>query len=377
MIEFDFIVDARFRESLMKDYVEFQASLSGEAWKAALVLLGSIVEALLVDHLLATMYQKRTGADPLKMQLADLIAACEKEKIISTKTAALSTVVREYRNLIHPGRTIRLGETASKSAAIVAGELLQLIVDEIAASRREKCGYTAEQIVKNLERDESAMSIHTHLLKEVSAFELERLLLSVIPSRYFELDTAAGDYEPEPDFEGQSRLSICFRSAFSLASEETKKRVTLSFLSILKEEHQHKVFTYETAFFRAGDLQYLSAAQAKLVKHHLLSRIDKDISAELINAIDGLPAFLEAKDIPDLVDSLLRPCVSKGSSLLKIAARKYLNDLWMGLPGGSDGLDHVVTDRLQDWVVHFEKLENVETAAIVREIKDSLSDIPF
>jgi uncharacterized protein (UPF0335 family) len=49
----------------------------------------------------------------------------------------------------------------------------------------------------------------------------------------------------------------------------------------------------------------------------------------------------------------------------------------MGLPGGSDGLDHVVTDRLQDWVVHFEKLENVETAAIVREIKDGLSDIPF
>ena len=33
--------------------------------------------------------------------------------------------------------------------------------------------------------------------------------------------------------------------------------------------------------------------------------------------------------------------------------------------------------RDRDWVVHFEKLENVETAAIVREIKDGLSDIPF
>jgi hypothetical protein len=50
MIEFDFITDDRFRDSLVADYAEFRASLSAEAWKAALVLLGSIVEALLVGR---------------------------------------------------------------------------------------------------------------------------------------------------------------------------------------------------------------------------------------------------------------------------------------------------------------------------------------
>jgi len=376
MIEFDFIIDDRFREALTKDYSEFQSSLAGQAWKASLVLVGSIVEALLVDHLLATKHQSKTGIDPLKMSLADLISACEKDGAISPNTASLSTVIREYRNLIHPGRTVRLGQTANKSAAIVAGELLQLIVDEISVKKRAQFGYTAEQIVKKLERDESAISIHTHLLKEMSEHEIERLLLKTIPKRYFDLDSIV-DFGPGTDFEGQARLATCFRSAFALAPEETKKRVTLNFLSILKEEDQYKVFAYETAFFRAHDLKYLSAPQGKLVKAHLLSRIQKDISTELVVAIGGLPAYLEAGEISDLVDALLKACLPKSPSPLKASARKYLSTLWLELPSGNDGIDHKVLDRLDDWIRHFEDRGNLESAATVREIKDELSDIPF
>ncbi|SRR5216684_657410 len=374
MIEFDFITDDRFRDSLLADYAEFQASLSSDAWKAALVLLGSIVEALLVDYLASTDYQKRVGTDPLKMQLGELIVACQKENILSDKTAALSTVIQKYRNLIHPGRAVRLGERATKSAAIVSGELLQMIVDEISAKKRAQYGYTAEQIVKKLERDESAMSIHKHLLKDVPEFEIERLLLRVIPKRYFELDTAVmGEFEPEPDTEGQARLATCFRSAFRIASEEIKKKVTTNFLSILRNEEQYKVLTYETAFFRAADLKYLSSAQAKLVKDHLLSRIKTDISTELVEAFDGLPEFLEKEDIADLVDALLKASL-KSSNPLRTSARKYLGELWLGLPGGKDGLDQFVFSRLQDWIVHFEKHQNVDSAQIVREIKVEIED---
>jgi hypothetical protein len=376
MIEFDFITDDRFRKSLAADYAEFRASVSSEAWKAALVLLGSIVEALLVDHLVSTKYQSRCGTDPLRMHLGELIAACEKERVLSAKTTALSTVIQGYRNLIHPGRAIRLGETASKSAAIVAGELLQMIVDEISVNKRLQFGYTAEQIVKKLERDESAMSIHRHLLKDVPEYQRERLLIQVIPDRYFELDTALGEYEPQPDVEGQNRLAMCFRSAFDMASDEMKKKVTANFLSILKEEGQHKVFTYETAFFRASDLSYLSGTEAKLVKDHLLSRIQTDICPELITAIDGLPPFLEVTDIATLVDALLKACLAKGGHQLKVSARKYLTGLWLALPG-ENGLERYVTSRLDDWITHFDKLGTEESAKIVREIKTECEDLPF
>lgn len=377
MIEFDFIIDDRFRASIIADYAEYRTSLSGEAWKASLVLVGSIVEALLVDHLAATEYQKRSGTDPLKMQLGQLIAACEKEKVLSSKTAALSTVIQGYRNLIHPGRSVRLEESAGKSGAIVAGELLQMIVDELSANKQARYGFTADQIIKKLERDESAMSIHKHLLKEVSEYELERLLLKVIPNRYFELETAAGEFEPEPDIKGQQRLATCFRSAFGLASEETKKKVTRNFLSILKEEEQYKVLTYETAFFRAADLRHLSSAEAKLVKDHLLSRIHEGLTLELVTAIEGLAAFLEEADTSDLVDSLLKACLTKGANPLKTAARRYLIENWSGMPGRGGGLERLVIGRLEEWMAYFKRNGNADSASLVTEIRNEVEGIPF
>lgn len=378
MIEFDFISDDRFRESLAADYAEYRSCVSGEAWKAALVLVGAIVEAILVDHLIAAKYQQRTKTDPLRMQLGDLITACQSERILSSKTAALSTVIQGYRNLIHPGRSVRVGENPSKSAAIVAGELLQMIVEEISANRRARYGYTADQIVKKLERDESAMSIHKHLLKEVSEPELERLLLKVIPKRYLELDSAAGEFEPQPDWESQARLSTCFRSAFDIAPEETKRKVTTHFLTVLKEEDQHTVYTYETAFFTAYDLKYVSSAEAKLVKDHLLSRAKQGISNELLRAVDGIAPFLEAADVSGLVDALVRTSLKAGNPL-KDACRSSIHGLWLDLPkgDGDHGLDRLLLKRLDTWITFFEEQENHDSAAAVREIREICDDIPF
>lgn len=378
MIEFDYISDDRLRASLAADYAEFQACMSAESWKASVVLLGSIVEALLVDHLLAANYEGKHGRDPLKMQLNDLIGACEKEKVISSRTAALSTVLQSYRNLIHPGRSLRLKEVANRSVAVVAGELLQMIVAEIAASKRREHGYTAAQILGKLQRDESAMSILKHLLREVPEFELERLLVKLLPERYFELGEIVGDFgDAQPDVDGQNRLAVCFRYAFSLASDELKKKVTKNFLSILKEEHHYKVFTYETAFFKAEDLAYLPASESKIVKDHLVSRMKENISIELVKALDGLPKFLDASDISGVVDALLRHCLVKGgASELGRACRKYLCVLWADLPSGDSG-DALVSARLDDWVSHFEKQANSESAELVREIKLEVEAVPF
>jgi hypothetical protein len=106
--KFDFISDANFRTSLISDYRELTRCLDTSAWKAVHILAGSVVEAILTDHLMATDYQKRTGKDPLKMDLAGIISACKEENVITDRTADLSSVVRSYRNLIHPGRMIRL-----------------------------------------------------------------------------------------------------------------------------------------------------------------------------------------------------------------------------------------------------------------------------
>jgi len=51
----------------------------------------------------------------LKMDFGEALNVCKEKKVILSKTAALSSVVKGYRNLIHPGRLIRLNETISNT----------------------------------------------------------------------------------------------------------------------------------------------------------------------------------------------------------------------------------------------------------------------
>ena len=70
---FDFVIDDDFRACLESDYNELEMTIAAECWKAAHVLAGSIVEAILVDYLYASDYKTRVGKDPLKL---DLVPSC-------------------------------------------------------------------------------------------------------------------------------------------------------------------------------------------------------------------------------------------------------------------------------------------------------------
>jgi hypothetical protein len=95
--------------------------------------------------------------------------------------------------------------------------------------------------------------------------------------------------------------------------------------------------------------------------------------------MEGLPEFLDKEDIAELVDTLLKVCLSKGAHQLKASAHRCLVELWMGLPGGSGGKDHLVVSRLQDWISHFEKQGNPDSTEVTRKIKAEIDDmnIPF
>jgi hypothetical protein len=193
--------------------------------------------------------------------------------------------------------------------------LLQLIVDEISAKRRSQYGFAAAQIVAKLERDESALAIHELLLKDVPEPELERLLLKTIPERYFEIELALADIWSEDASSKLNALEVCFRSAFGMATDEVKKKILKHLVDIIKQADKHKVLTYETHFFKAGDLQYLSASDAKLVREHLLSRVREEVSVELLRAMEGLGAFLKRqKYLTSLILLYGRRCTANRAS---------------------------------------------------------------
>jgi hypothetical protein len=121
---FDFITDEQLRESLQSDYQELQSA----------------------------------------------------EGILSDKAADLSSVIRGYRNLIHPGRVLRLGETVDEEGARIAEALVSLIVREIGTQHAEVYGPTAEQLLAKFESDASVLAISDHLLRDTKQGEIERLL---------------------------------------------------------------------------------------------------------------------------------------------------------------------------------------------------------
>src|SRR5947209_395977 len=101
---FDFVTGEDFRESLLEDFIEMYSCIGHKEWKAAQVLAGSVAEAMLIDCLVAMRYNNLSQEQILAMDLGKVIKACEGLGAISATTAQLCAVIKDYRNLIHPGR---------------------------------------------------------------------------------------------------------------------------------------------------------------------------------------------------------------------------------------------------------------------------------
>jgi hypothetical protein len=126
-----FIDDPDFKRMIIEDYIEARRSLASKNYKAAIVLCGSIAEALLIFVLV----RKAPTLDPDKLYRKGFDELAKKAKddgiLADTSLLSLLDTIRLYRNMIHPGRTKRLGLTADPSKARIAFEAVNLLVSEL------------------------------------------------------------------------------------------------------------------------------------------------------------------------------------------------------------------------------------------------------
>ena len=360
MSKYDFISGDDFRLSLETDYQELEAALKAKAYKAVHVLAGSIVEALLIDYLIATNYSKKR---PLDMDLNGAISACKEMGVLSERTEHLSQVIRSYRNLIHPGRVIRLSETIDENSASVAYALVNIIIKEISVNKEKQYGYTAEQITTKIVNDSSTATIFGHILKNVTEFEKERLLLNLIPRRYFELVDL-----DEPVGPALSSLSTCFRLILENVNDEIRKKVAKNFIRILKEEGHNVVDSYESNFFRCTDLRYYDQEEIQLVKQHVIPRLTHlpvDVSV-----LEGIGEYLTKEDINEFIDPIIR---------IYTEGRIYQNlDTFLIFELASTAFDveDQIRSRLNAWLEGFKRKGDETSIEAVRGILDILDIIP-
>ena len=297
---FAFITDSALQRGLQADFRELNAAVQGGLWKSAHVLSGSILEAVLCDFLIVSGHKGPGGIDPAQLDLGKLIDACVSEGALSPKVKDLTSALRQYRNLIHPGRAVRLGEEVSESTAKVVAGVLEIAIGEVVKKKRSIYGYTAEQIVNKLQIDPHAVRLLSHLLDGVREYELRRLLVDVLPNRY-----AEESLTPSAPHMKES-VKACFHAVFGRTMAATRKEVAAAGVKLLREDSDEAIRGYQDSFFRAAHLEYLDQKERALVKARLLARAEKEVTNCMFDALFGIEPFLRDEELPIYLDFLVK-----------------------------------------------------------------------
>jgi hypothetical protein len=356
MANVDFITDEELRASLVSDLAELNTALEHGSFKSVHVLAGSVVEAILIDYLMA--FGHVTKAKALEMDLGKAIQLCRDKGVLSARTADLSSVIRSYRNLIHPGRVVRLQEKVTPSTAQVARSLVDIVLEEVEAERSKTYGLTAEQILGKLERDSGVVAILSHLLKETKPAEIRKLLLRVLPA-------AATRYANDLDeaHHMPATLSAAFRAALKQADDAVRAELTERFAEILRTEGSTYIYLYGKFFFRAPDLAHATPASVLLIRDHLLSRLKSVPIRDSFRSLQGLGPYLRTSDVNAFVDPLVRSALGSESEredvfkFLRIERATTKNDF-----------DAAVEKRLETLRDNFNEREARDSAEIAQAL---------
>lgn len=145
--ELSFINDQTFRDNLRNDIGAINRALSGSEWKGATVLAGSVVEALLLWALqqrdpaeikasAGALFSNHTlsrnpPTDLEQWNLQEYIEVARQLNLITGDTANQARLGKDFRNLIHPGRSKRLGQVCNRATALSAVAAVEHVLEDL------------------------------------------------------------------------------------------------------------------------------------------------------------------------------------------------------------------------------------------------------
>jgi hypothetical protein len=127
--DLSFVTDQGLRAIVERDYEELQMLDPGQTSKAALVLAGGVIEGILLDALVLTGDPRWTLAEGCKRFLKDMIGAAVNKGII--KEDKFTHAIRNYRNVIHPGKEIQEKIVFGEADARVAHAGVDVVIREV------------------------------------------------------------------------------------------------------------------------------------------------------------------------------------------------------------------------------------------------------
>jgi hypothetical protein len=144
--ELAFLADAPLIQTLRSDISTAVSALRNSEGKAATVMAGSVIEALLLwaitqhdeprwkqamTQAVAHDLMKTRRDDPDRWHLADYVEVAGELGCIGDSTRASARLTKKYRNLIHAGKAQRTGETCNLGTAHIAIGSMDRVVRDL------------------------------------------------------------------------------------------------------------------------------------------------------------------------------------------------------------------------------------------------------
>jgi len=143
-----FIKDVDLRDNIRRDLGAVNRALNNFEWKAATVLAGATIEALLhwrlqevppsaaevqsaINTVVAAGKISNPHADMDRWELHHFIEIAAHLNLIKPDTASAANLARSFRNLIHPGRAARLAQNCDRATAYSAVGALEHVVRDL------------------------------------------------------------------------------------------------------------------------------------------------------------------------------------------------------------------------------------------------------
>ena len=368
--EFDFMNSDDFRRVLEADRKEMKICFESRSWKAVHVLAGSIVEAILADYLIAEKYLTSEKAN--RVSLDDIIKILTDHNAISSTLADLCSAIKNYRNLVHPGRSIRTQDSVDEHSARVATSLVEMILKEVSEKRQAKHGYTAEQLLSKIRSDPSVEAILIHLLKDVNDREKERLLLEILPNEYMKV---AEDPNPDPSvLHLSSVIPVVFRTTLKEVEQGLQNKVANRFVQILKEYSGAYVSNYELAFFKISDVKHLSKGDIQLVKDHIFEQLKSGLASEqLFGCLSGLADPTLWQEFSQFISRVIWYAGQSSNQAVREAARDRLSHEY---DSGNKEFQTALMREVDKWIGYYRRMGQVERADEFASLKEDI-EIPF
>lgn len=136
------ISDRDMRDILFRDLRECAIAVVASQDKMATIMCGSIIEAILmykiteknITHYDISAISKKSGSNHSavsNMGLNELLFVADKEALLDTNSYHLGHYIRNYRNVVHPAKEIRMKEDITHENVLTMWSVLLRIITEL------------------------------------------------------------------------------------------------------------------------------------------------------------------------------------------------------------------------------------------------------